>query len=488
MLRLWEAYRQAHEDLTQSKLRDWCGRHFLGFLRMREWRELHRQLRLLCEELGWKEEDADASLAPLLAGSTTPPVARDDAAAAKVTRGQLHRAARLAREGKTEPAVTTATPPPARPPVADGGGFSERVRAASYQTLHRALIAGLPTQIGHRTEKGDFQAPRQRRFLPFPGSSLAKRPPPWMLAATLLDTQKIWGMTNAAIEPDWVIAELPHLLLRKHFDPHWSRAQGQVLASEQISLFGLVLAPKKPAHYGRINPGEAHDIFVRQGLVTGEINTRAGFVADNLHVLEQAREEEAKLRRAGIVADEAWQARWYLDRIPAEIHSAHGLDIWWKALPADKRRQLHWSLVDLLPGEGSEEDRYLKYFALGDARLPLHYKFEPGAVDDGVTLEVPLHLLNALDAARLSWLAPGFVGEKGRRADPQPAESAAAQLRAGARLRPRFLRGVRAALGRRPARRAGAFPEQGHRRAGVGAGFRRAGAGAAPAHEPAPAR
>lgn len=414
VLRLWEAYRQAHEDLTQSKLRDWCGRHFLGFLRMREWRELHRQLRLLCEELGWKEEDADASLAPLLAGSAAPPVARDDAAAAKVTRGQLHRAARLAREGKTEAPVTAASPMPgpARQPAADGGGFSERVRAASYQTLHRALIAGLPTQVGHRTEKGDFQAPRQRRFLPFPGSSLAKRPPPWMLAATLLDTQKIWGLTNAAIEPDWVIAELPHLLLRKHFDPHWSRAQGQVLASEQISLFGLVLAPKKPVHYGRINPGEAHDIFVRQGLVTGEINTRAGFVADNLRVLEQAREEEAKLRRAGIVADDGWQARWYLDRIPAEIHSAHGLDIWWKALPADKRRQLHWSLVDLLPGEGSEEDRYPKYFALGDARLPLHYKFEPGAVDDGVTLDVPLHLLNALDAARLSWLAPGFVAEK----------------------------------------------------------------------------
>ena len=413
VLRLWDAYRQAHEDLTQSKLRDWCGRHFLGFLRMREWRELHRQLRLLCEELGWKEEAGEASMAPLLAGSSAPPAARDDTAAAvKATRGQLHRAARLAREGKAE----TAPPPIAaraqqeQVPVA--GGFSERVRAGAYQTLHRALVAGLPTQVGHRTDKGDFQAPRQRRFLPFPGSPLSKRPPPWLLVATLLDTQKVWGMTLAAIEPDWVIAELPHLLLRKHFDPHWSRAQGQVLASEQISLFGLVLAPKKPVHYGRIAPGEAHDIFVRQGLVTGEINTRAGFIADNVKTLEQAREEEAKLRRAGLVADEDWQARWYLDRIPSEIHSATGLDAWWKALPVDKRRALHWSLTDLLPGEGSEEDRYPKYFALGDARLPLHYKFEPGAADDGVTLEVPLHLLNALDPARLSWLAPGFVADK----------------------------------------------------------------------------
>ncbi|MCH6483037.1 ATP-dependent RNA helicase HrpA, partial [Pseudoxanthomonas sp. LH2527] len=412
VLRLWDAYRQAHEDLTQSKLRDWCGRHFLGFLRMREWRELHRQLRLLCEELGWKEEESDASMAPLLEGSRLPAVVRDDATAVKATRGQLHRAARLAREGKTDAAPAPVAARAQQDHTPAGGGFSERVRAGAYQTLHRALVAGLPTQIGHRAEKGDFQAPRQRRFLPFPGSTLSKRPPPWLLAANLLDTQKVWGMTLAAIEPDWVIAELPHLLLRKHFDPHWSRAQGQVLASEQISLFGLVLAPKKPVHYGRIAPAEAHDIFVRQGLVTGELNTRAGFVADNLKTLEQAREEEAKLRRAGLVADEDWQARWYLDRVPPEIHSAAGLDAWWKALPADKRRPLHWSLVDLLPGEGSEEDRYPKYFALGDARLPLQYTFEPGAADDGVTLEVPLHLLNALDPARLSWLAPGFVADK----------------------------------------------------------------------------
>lgn len=412
VLRLWEGYRQAHEDLTQSKLRGWCDRHFLGFLRMREWRELHRQLRVLCEELGWSEEPVDSAMAPLLAGSSAPAPVRDDAERAKATRGQQHRAARLAREGKTEPPAATVAPDAPAAAVEARNAFSERVRAAAYQTLHRALIAGLPTQIGHRSDKGDFLAPRQRRFLPFPGSVMAKRPPPWLLAATLLDTQKVWGLTNAAIEPDWVIAELPHLLLRKHFDPHWSRAQGQVLASEQISLFGLVLAPKKPVHYGRIAPGEAHDIFVRQALVTGEINTRASVIADNLKVLEQAREEEAKLRRAGIVADEGWQARWYLDRIPAEIHSATGLDTWWKALAPEKKRALAWTLADLLPGEGSDAERYPTYLPLGDARLALHYRFEPGSDEDGVSLDVPLHLLNALDPARLSWLAPGFVADK----------------------------------------------------------------------------
>jgi ATP-dependent helicase HrpA len=423
ILRLWEGYRAAHEDLTQSKLRDWCGRHFLGFLRMREWRELHRQLRLLCEELGWDSSSDGAFGTALLAAPAALPAGGDGEARRKATRGELHKAARLAREGaKPAQSVTgpdvpgsgaAARPGKAKTDSAPGSAaVPEKVRVAAYQALHRAILAGLPTQIGHRTEKGDFQAPRQRRFHLFPGSALARRPPPWVLSATLLDTQRVWGLTNAAIEPDWAIAELPHLLARKHFDPHWSRAQGQVLAAEQISLFGLVLAPRKPVHYGRINPGEAHDIFVRQALVTGEINTRAGFVADNLKVLEQAREEEAKLRRAGIVADEDWQARWYLDRIPADIHSASGLDAWWKALPPGQQRTLRWSLTDLLPGEGSEQERYPKYFALGDARLAMHYRFEPGAADDGVTLDVPLHLLNALDPARLSWLAPGFVADK----------------------------------------------------------------------------
>ncbi len=411
ILRIWQAYDEAHGQLTQSRLRDWCGKRFLGFLRMREWRELHRQLKLLCAELGWTEEDPGQSLEPLLAGS---PAGEAREAPARPSRGELHRAARLAREGKAPAApaapVATGSVPAA---VADTASrYSQRQRAAAYQALHRALIAGLPTQLGHRTEKGDYQAPRQRRFQLFPASPLARKPPPWVLVATLLDTQKVWGLTAAAIEPDWAIAELSSLLARKHFDPRWSRAQGNVLASEQISLFGLVLAPKRPVHYGRIDPAGAHELFVRQGLVTGEIDARTSFLAANLATLEQAREEEAKLRRAGLVADEGWQARWYLDRIPGEIHSATALDTWYRGLAQERKLALRWSATDLLPGEGQQGDLYPKYFPLGDARLPLHYRFEPGAADDGVTLEVPLPLLNALDPARLSWLAPGLVADK----------------------------------------------------------------------------
>jgi len=342
MLKLWDAYRAAHEEFTQSRLRAWCGQHFLSFLRLREWRELHRQLLLLCEGMGWALNAAPADYAP----------------------------------------------------------------------LHRALIAGLPTQLGNKLDKGQYEGPRGRRYALFPGSPLAKAPPPWVLSAVLLDTQRVWAMANARIEPDWAIAELPHLLARRHFDPHWSRAQGRVLASEQISLFGLVLAPKRPVHYGSIAPLEARELFVREGLVPAEINTRAAFVERNQATLAQAREEEAKLRRAGLVADEDWQARWYLDRLPEDMHSAAALDAWYRHASFAQRSALEWSLADLLPGEGSEADRFPKLLPLGAQRLPLHYRFEPGHPDDGVTLEVPLHLLNALDAARLEWLVPGLLEDK----------------------------------------------------------------------------
>ena len=344
ILKLWEAYRQAHADSTQSQLRRWCDKHFLGFLRMREWRELHRQLKLQCGDLGWEDRASGDS--------------------------------------------------------------------ASYAVLHRALIAGLPAQVGQREERGLYQGPRGRKFQLFPGSTLARKPPPWVLSATLLDTEKVWALTNAAIEPEWVIAELPHLLARRHHDPRWSRSQGRVLGSEQVSLFGLVLAPKKPVDYGRLYPAEARAIFLRDGLAMGEVNLRSPFLARNVATLEQAREEEAKQRRVGLVVDEDWMADWYGQRISSDIVDARSLDAWYRKAPKDAQRALEWSRDDLLVGDESDAGRFPPVIALGDARLDVQYRFEPGAVDDGMTVAVPLHLLNALDPARLTWLAPGFFEDK----------------------------------------------------------------------------
>jgi ATP-dependent helicase HrpA len=375
ILKLWQAYREAHEEMTQSQLRKWADKQFLGFLRLREWWELHRQLKLQCEELGW--DAGTESVSHALVGGASAPISESIGAEA--------------------------------PPTGKRSGFAE---------LHRALIAGLPTNIGNRGSGTDrkasglYDGPRGRKFQLFPGSHLASKPPPWVLSATLLDTEKVWSLTNAAIEPDWAIAELSHLLARRYHEPHWSRAQGRVLGSEQISLFGLVLAPKKPVHYGGLFPEESRVIFVREALLTGEINTRSPFLQRNLRMLEQAKQEEAKLRRVGLVVDEDWQARWYLDRLPPHVHNAQALDAWVSKLPKEQKGLLEWSRDDLLVVDQTDAALYPAYIALGTARLAVHYRFDPGGIDDGMTVAVPLHLLNALDDARLSWLAPGFVADK----------------------------------------------------------------------------
>ena len=342
VLKLWAAYQAEHEARTQSQLRDWCGKHFLSFLRMREWRELHRQLLITSEELG----------------------------------------------------------------------LVLQADAAEYPALHKAILCGLPSQIGRKNEKQQFEAPRQRRFQLFPGSALARKPPLWVLSAALLETQKVYGLINAAIEPDWVIEVAPHLLTRRHYDPHWSRSQGRVIASEQISLHGLVLAPKRPISYANIDPAHARQLFIREGLVTAEVNLRIPLLERNQRVLQRAMEEEAKLRRVGIVIDEDAQAEWYSKRLPDDVASAQELEAWYKRLSPEQRAALEWSVDDLLPQETSDAARFPAEFRLGDVRLRLSYRFEPGAVDDGVTLHLPLHLLNALDSRGLEWLVPGLLEDR----------------------------------------------------------------------------
>jgi ATP-dependent helicase HrpA len=433
ILKLWEAYRIAHEEMTQSQLRKWADKHFLGFLRLREWRELHRQLKLLCEDVGFQfesrvESSRAGSSPPLLAADMKQTVrqgAQKSFEEATVRQGARSDVEEASRAGSSPPLSEADVEESARQGTrfesADATvrqdarkSFEETTvrQGAPYVSLHRALIAGLPTQIGHRADRGVYDGPRGRKFQLFPGASLASKPPPWVLSATLLDTEKVWSIVNAAIEPEWAIDELPHLLARRHHDPHWSRSQGRVVGSEQISLFGLILIPKKPMHYGALFPIEARQIFARDALAMGEINTRAAFLARNLATLAKAKQEEAKQRRAGLVVDEDWQAQWYLDRLPAHVHNQQALDAWYAKLSSVEKTKLEWSLDELMIGSASEAARFPPYLPLGDVRLAVRYRFEPGVVDDGMTVVVPLHLLNALDPAQLSWLAPGFIADK----------------------------------------------------------------------------
>jgi ATP-dependent helicase HrpA len=361
ILNLWHDYRRAHEDLTQSRLRLWCEQRFLSFLRLREWRELHRQLLLLQAEYGERGASAPAPTSTSVSRSVAP----------------------------TEP-----------------------LPRARYEALHRALLSGLPGNVGRRDEKREYLGTRGRKYTIFPGSTLAKKPPLWLLSANLLDTQRLYALTNAEVEPAWIEQQAAHLTKTRHFDPHWARSQGRVLGYESVTLFGLTLIERRRIAYERIDPIAAHAVFVREALLPGEIDCRAAFVARNLAVLERARTEEAKRRRHGLLRGEDELCQWLADRIPNHVVSAVALDAWYKGLDAERRRALEWTLDDVLAADATPARAFPPSLRIGHHQVPIEYRFEPGHGADGATLVLPLALLNAVPAARLSWLVPGLLGEK----------------------------------------------------------------------------
>ncbi|MDC8015657.1 ATP-dependent RNA helicase HrpA [Tahibacter soli] len=364
-LKLWRAHAQAHEDLSQSKLRDWCHARFLSYLRMREWRELHRQLLLIADELGWRSAPA----AP---------------------------ADKKGKSAKVQEAP------------ADGA-----LPAAEFEAVHRCLLSGWPTQVGHKDERGQYRATRERRFQIFPGSSVAKAPPPWVLAGQILDLQKVYGMLCARVEPEWIEQQAAHLVKRSWRDEHWSKKRGAVLAYEQVSLFGLILVEKRAVQFGEQNPALAHEVFVREALARGDIDAKADFVRANARVLAEAHELEAKQRRAGLVKDDVALAAWYAGKLPADISTSAALDAWYRRASGAEQAALRWSLADVLgatPGIAVQDFPTRLEFA--GHKLKLEYRFVPGDAADGVSLQVPLAFVNAVSAARCDWLVPGLLPEK----------------------------------------------------------------------------
>ncbi|APG02773.1 ATP-dependent RNA helicase HrpA [Luteibacter rhizovicinus DSM 16549] len=352
VLNLWRAHGEAAEELTSSKLRDWCSRHFLSFMRMREWRELHRQLVLVTRELDW--------------GSKAPPPA-------------------AALEGD-----------------------------AQFEAIHRSVLAGLPTQVGHKDEKGVFRGTRERRFQVFPGSALAKAPPAWLFAGQIIDIGgRVWAMMCARVDPAWIESQASHLVRATARDAHWSRKRGTVIAYEQVTLFGLVLVERRPVTFHKQDPRLAHDIFVREALVRADIDSRADFVRANARVLEQAHDIEAKQRRAGLLRSDEELSAFFEGKLPEEIADVRGLDAWFRKASPGEQAALRWTLADVMDsGTGLDPKAFPASLDIDQHRYRLEYRFVPGDPADGVTIQVPLAFLNALPIARGEWLVGGLVVDK----------------------------------------------------------------------------
>ncbi|MET3651828.1 ATP-dependent RNA helicase HrpA [Dyella japonica] len=410
VLNLWREYGKAHEDLTQSKLRDWCSRHFLSFMRMREWRELHRQLLLVVQELGWKLDAASSREA-----ITSPSPLRGEGRGEGATLRGAAKAQAVAVE-RRHGGQGSHEHPPLTPTLSPGGRGSNGDDEASkqYEAIHRSLLAGLPTQVGHKDEKGVYRSTRERRFQVFPGSSLSKVPPNWIFAAQILDVGgRVWGMMNARVEPLWIEQQAAHLLRSSCRDAHWSRKRGHVVAYEQVSLFGLTLVERRPVTFQKQDPALAHQIFLREALARGDIDARADFIRANQRVLEDARGIEAKQRREGLLRHEDELVGFFEGKLPQDIADSRALDAWYrKARPAEQAA-LRWSLDDVMSGgAGLDPKAFPASLDLPPQKYRLEYRFVPGDDADGVTLHLPLAMLNALPAARCEWLVPGLLAEK----------------------------------------------------------------------------
>src|SRR5699024_7570913 len=223
-----------------------------------------------------------------------------------------------------------------------------------YEALHASLLAGLPTQVGHKDEHGIYRGTRERKFQVFPGSALARKPPAWVFAAQVLDIGgKVWGMQCARVEPAWIERQAAHLVRRNWHDPHWSRKRGAVVAFEQVTLFGMVLVERRPVTFRRQDPLLAHAIFLREGLARGEVDGRADFLKANRRVLAEAEDVEARERRQGLIRPDDELAVFFEGKLPADISDSRSLDAWYRKAPAGARAALRWTLADVMAGDDS---------------------------------------------------------------------------------------------------------------------------------------
>ncbi len=352
LLALWQFFADALEQkLSHRKLVEQCRAHYVSYLRLREWRDLHRQLAEQVAELGWRWTDK----------------------------------------------------------------LPDKVDAARYEVIHRALLAGLLSNVGCRADADEhYLGTRGLKFFLHPGSGMAKKGAKWVLAAELTDTTRLYARCAARVEPEWIEQSAGPLLERSYFDPQWDAARGEVVAAERVSLYGLTLVPRRRVSFGRIDPSAAREVFLREALVTGEIATKGAFLAHNRQLIASIAELEHKARRQDVLVDDEALYAFYAERVPEGIHSTATFERWRGAAEAATPRLLYMTREALMrhAAAGVTEEQYPETIVMAGAPLALAYRFAPGHPLDGLTLTVPLALLNQIDAARLSWLVPGMIREK----------------------------------------------------------------------------
>ncbi|MFH8566732.1 ATP-dependent RNA helicase HrpA [Streptomyces sp. NPDC017988] len=359
-LNLWRYVREQQKERGSSSFRRMCKAEYLNFLRIREWQDIYTQLRTVAKQMGihLNEEDAPEQHVhiSLLAGLLSH-IGLKDVKDSKEN-----------RDGK------------------DGKD---------------------PKQRGGR---GEYIGARNAKFAIFPGSALFKKPPRFIMSAELVETSRLWARVNAKIEPEWVEPLAQHLLKRTYSEPHWEKDQAAVVATEKVTLYGVPIVTDRKVNYGRIDPEVSRDLFIRNALVEGDWRTHHKFFAANRKLLTEVEELEHRARRRDILVDDETLFDFYDQRVPQEVVSGAHFDSWWKKKQREEPELLDFErsmLINEKAGDVSKDD-YPDSWRQGPLKFKVTYQFEPGADADGVTVHIPLQVLNQVTDEGFDWQIPGL--------------------------------------------------------------------------------
>ena len=364
LVNLWNYLEEKRAELSSSAFRRMCKSEFLNYLRVREWADVYRQLTSIAKPMGIR---------------------------------------------------------PGAPQVNPDG-------------IHRALLAGLLSHIGIRQDKDapsrpgakstsgsnakrvsvEYLGSRTAKFVLFPGSTLAKKPPAAVMSAELVETSRLFARMNAAIQPEWAEALAGDLCKRSFSEPHWERAQGSVVAHERVTLFGVPIVAKRRFQYSKVDPAYARELFIRHALVEGEWDSPQAFDRANQDLRAELADLEERTRRRDLLFDDENVFAFYNARIPVDVFSTRTFEGWWREARTVDPDLLTMRREDLLGEEESgdlDESLFPHEWAWGDHKLALHYRFEPGHPDDGVSVDVPASVLPALRPAPFTWQVSGLRAE-----------------------------------------------------------------------------
>jgi len=293
-------------------------------------------------------------------------------------------------------------------------GYRFNQQEVNYEFIHNALLTGLLGQIGFKDEKYQYLGPRSRQFNLFPGSSLFKKQPKWLMAAHLVETTKLYARMAAKINPQWIEACASHLVKYHYYEPHWGLKDGRVIAYRQTLLYGLVINPRQKVFYDQIDAIESRKIFIQSALVEGDFKTKVPVFHENQQLLSSVELLEHKSRRQDVLVDDLVIFQFYDDCLPNDVNSRASFEQWYFNNRQKNSASLSLSKTTLMRHQADDvtEAQFPDSLRVGSSQFKLQYHFEPGHVDDGVSLILPLPMLNQIVIEPLEWLVPGLIKDK----------------------------------------------------------------------------